>query len=103
MLMLQTLKLYVPTKWCNEKVNTTDSLAHPSHGKTFKHMTGHANWAWQITQPFELIDESLAASNAMHMQAQCRNVNKHRTVQNSSKVTALLKENDSSFFSILYS
>ena len=33
----------VPTKWCNEKVNTTDSLAHPSHGKTFKHMTGHAN------------------------------------------------------------
>ena len=69
------------------KRSTTDSLAHPSHGKTFKHMTGHANWAWQITQPFELIDESLAASNAMHMQAQCMDVNKHRDVQNS----ALLK------------
>ena len=46
-------------------------------------------------QLFELIDESLAASNAMHMQAQCTDVNKHRDVQTCYKVSGLLlKEND---------
>ena len=38
---LQTPKLYQQNGAM--KRSTTDSLAHPSPGKTFKHMTGHAN------------------------------------------------------------